>query len=107
MTYGLPQITSGNYTFDAMNRFVYLGSAITCEIDVRLVIKRRINLINKYYFGLSMQLRRRVLLGSTKLMLCKPLIRKVLLHGAESWILLRSYALVLEVFGRKILRKMR
>ena len=35
-----------NYTFDTVNEFIYLGSAITIKNDVSLEIKRRITPAN-------------------------------------------------------------
>ena len=37
-----PQITADNYTFDIVDEFFYLDSAVTTKNDVSLEIKRRI-----------------------------------------------------------------
>ena len=40
------KITADNYTFDTVNEFIYLGSAVTTKNDASLEIKRRITLVN-------------------------------------------------------------
>lgn len=71
------QITGGNFTFDNVNECVYFGAGATMvSVGKRLAGTDEIGDINSPTFS-------------------------VLLYGAESWTLLRSYALV----ERKILRK--
>ena len=106
------QITTDNYTFDAVKEFVCLGSTVTTNNDiiitnndVILEIKRRLTLANRCSNGLSGQLNNRDLFRTTKLILCKTSILPLLLYGAETCTLLNTNAAVLTVFERKVLRK--
>ena len=45
------QITTDNYTFDAVKEFIYIRSAVTTSLE----IKRRITLANSCYYGLNGQ----------------------------------------------------
>jgi sorting nexin-29 len=98
-------LTAGDYDFESVKDFVYLGTAVTSNNDVSLEIKRRITLANRSYFGLSRQMNSRALSRKTKLTLYKALIIPVLLYGAEAWTVTQSDAAALGVFERKILRK--
>ncbi|XP_043064519.1 uncharacterized protein LOC122320475 [Drosophila ficusphila] len=75
------QLTAASYSFESVKEFIYLGTAVTGNNNVSLEIKRRITLANRCYFGL------------------------VLLYGAEAWTVTQPDAAALEVFERKILRK--
>ena len=76
------QITADNYTFDTVNEFIYLDSAITTKNNVSLEIKLiMITLVNKM------------------------LMLHVLLYGTEAWTLLTTDAPALRVFEKKFLRK--
>ena len=99
------QLIAGEYAFEAVKDFVYLGSLVTQDNNISLEISRRIALANRCYFGLSKQMRSKALSRRTKLKLYKTLILPVLLYGAESWTISASDALALGVFERKILRK--
>ena len=83
------QISADNYTFDTVKEFIYLFSVFTTKNDVSLdQIKLRITLANSCYCGLNGQLINRDISGTTKLMLYKTLILRVLLYGPEAWNLL-------------------
>ena len=90
------QITDNNYTFHVVNEFVYLGSAVASKNDVSLVIRRRITLANRCYYGLSnCILSSRDLSRVTKLMHYRSFILPLLLYGAEAWTLSRTGAAAL------------
>ena len=99
------QITADNYTFNAVKKFIYLGSTVTTNNDVNTEIKRRITLANRRRYGLNKQLNNRELSRTTKLILYKTLILPMLLYGAEAWTLLSTNVAALRVFGRKVLRQ--
>ena len=46
-------VAAGNYAFDSVKEFIYLGTDITQDNNISLGINRRISLANKCYFGLS------------------------------------------------------
>lgn len=99
------QLNAGDYNFESVKDFVYLGTAVNSENNVSLEIKRRITLANRCYFGLSRQMNNKALSRKTKITLYKTLIIPVLLYGAEAWTMTQSDAAALGVFERKILRK--
>ena len=98
-------VTVDSYKFEKVDDFVYLGTSINTNNNVSLEIQRRITLANKCYFGLSRQLRSKVLSRRTKITLYKSLIMPVLVYGAEAWTMKASDEAALGVFERKILRK--
>ena len=79
------QLEAGEYTFDAVKDFVYLGTIVTQDNNISLEISRRITQANRCYFGLSKQMRSKALSRKTKIILYKPMIHPVLLYGSEAW----------------------
>ena len=65
------QIPAKSYNFDVVKEFIYLGTAISTNNDVSLVVKRRVTLANRCYFGLNRQLSSRKLSRATNLTLYK------------------------------------
>jgi hypothetical protein len=61
-------------------------------------------LANKCFYGLKRQFRSQFLSIKNKVKLYKTLIRPVLAHGAETWVLSKSDENILKVFERKVLR---
>ena len=99
------QITVDNYTFETVNKFIYLGSAVTTKNYVSLGIKRRIIFVNRYYYGVNGQLSNRDISRTAKIILHKTLILPVLFYGAEAWTLLSTHIAALRVFESKVLSK--
>ena len=99
------RVNVGNHNFEAVEEFIYLGSAINKNNNVSLEIKRRIVLANRCYFGLSKHFRDKALSRATKIQLYQTLIQPVLLYGAEAWVMSQADETALGVFERKILRK--
>lgn len=85
-------VSIGNYQFEAVKNFIYLGSEVTHDNDVSSEIKRRIMLANRCLFGLSHMIRSKYLTRRTKIKLYQELIQPVLLYGAECWNLTTSGA---------------
>ncbi|WP_215796742.1 hypothetical protein, partial [Vibrio anguillarum] len=98
-------VTVDSHNFEVVDNFVYLGTSINNTNNVSLEIQRRITLANRCYFGLSRQLKSKVLSRRTKIKLYKSLIIPVLLYGAEAWTVSTSDETALGVFERKVLRK--
>ena len=98
-------VSTGEYNFEVVKEFTYLGTAVNSNNDVSMEIKRRITIANRCYYGLSKQFRCRALSPSTKLTLYKTLVIPVLLYGAEAWVVSQADAAALGVFERKVLRK--
>jgi hypothetical protein len=49
-------VTVGNYKFEKVRMFKYLGSLVTDKNDVSVEIKNRIGLGNKFYYGVRKHL---------------------------------------------------
>ena len=98
-------VEMGNFKFEVVKDFVYLGSSVNTNNNISLEIRRRITLASRCYYGLSKQLSKRALSRKTKTSMYKSLIMPVLLYGAEAWTLSKSDEHALGVFERKILRK--
>jgi hypothetical protein len=80
-----------------------LGSLLDVNNDNSVEIRKRILLANKCFYGSKRQFRSQFLSIKNKVKLHKTLIRPVLAHGAETWVLSKSDENILKVFERKIL----
>jgi hypothetical protein len=94
----------GDYKFERVEKFCYLGSLISHDNDVSQEIKQCIVVANKCYYGLARQLKSRVLSRHNKIKIYKMLIRPVLVYGLETWQLKIGDIASLGVFERRILR---
>jgi hypothetical protein len=94
-------------TFERVNSFVYLGTLITTNNNnnTSAEINNRIELANRSYFGLVNILKAQNINRKHKVIMYKILIKPVLMFGAETWVLSKADELRLEVFERKILRR--
>ena len=101
----LTPLTVGDHTFEAVDSFTYLGSLITSKNNVSDEIGKRISAANRCYFGLQKQLKSRIISRKAKTKIYKTLIRPVLTYAAETWTLTKADELKLDVFERKILRR--
>jgi hypothetical protein len=97
--------TVGNYTFEKVHMFKYLGSLVIDRNDISVEIKNRIRLGNKCCYGLRKHLGPQSISLGTKCVIYKTLIRPVVTYGAECWVLTKKDELQLAVFERKALRK--
>jgi hypothetical protein len=82
-----------------------LGTLITADNNTCAEINNRIALANRSYFGLVNILKAKNINKKYKVIICKTLIKPVLLYGAETWVLSKADELRLGVFVRKILRR--
>jgi hypothetical protein len=96
--------TIGNFNFEAVQSFTYLGSLININNDNSAEIKKRILLANKGFYGLKRQFRSQFLSIKNKVQLYKPLTRPVLASGSETRVLFKYDEAILGVFERKIMR---
>lgn len=99
-----PNVRMGDYNFEVVRNFIYLGTEVTSDNNITTEVKRRIVLANRCLYGLSKLLRSKQLSRKTKVRLYHQLILPVLLYGAESWNLKDSDEELLAVFERKVLR---
>jgi len=93
-----------NFNFEAVQSVTYLGSLINVNNDNSAEINKRILMANKGFYGLTKQFRSQFLSIKIKIKLYKTLIRPLLAHGSETWLLSKSVEAILGVFERKILR---
>jgi hypothetical protein len=78
--------TVGNYKFEKVHMFKYLGSLVTEKNEISVEIKNRIGLGNKCYYGIRKHLRSRNISSGKKCLIYKTLIRP----GAECWVLTKK-----------------
>jgi hypothetical protein len=88
-----------------VTQFKYLGTSITYDNDLSVEINNRIISSNRSYCGLNKQLKSHLLSKQTKIKLYKILVRPVLMYGCESWSLTKNEKNKINIFERKILRK--
>lgn len=98
-------LTIGDYNFEMVNAFMYLGTNIDNENNVNKEIKRRIMSASKCAHGLSKHLRSHFLSRKTKIKIYRTLIKPVLTYACETWTINKRDEHLLGTFERKILRK--
>ena len=96
---------AGEFHFQRVRRFLYLGSEVNPENNLSREINRWTAAANRCYFGLAKHFRSRFLSNRTKINLYKTLIRPVLTNGSEAWAFTKADEKRLIVFKRSILRK--
>lgn len=90
---------------ERVDRFRYLGAIVTEDNKEGIEIQNRLQAANKTYYALTPLLRCRDVSRNTKLTIYKTLIRPVLVYGCEAWTLAKNQAKNLDLFERKILRR--
>jgi len=93
--------TIGNFNFEAVQSFTYLGPLINFKIANSEEIKKRILMANKGFHELKRQFRSQFLSLTNKVKLYKTLIRAVLQYFSETWVLSKSDEASLGVFEAK------
>ena len=94
----------GQYKFETVTEFTYLGSMFNVNNDILPEIRKRVAAANKAFYGLRHLLRSEFLSRKTKLLLYKALIRPVLTYASETWALTVKEEKVLGAFERRVLR---
>lgn len=95
----------GQYSFEVVKEFTYLGSVISSENNESLEIGKRIVKANRAYFSLTPLLRSKELSRKIKVIIYKTLIRPIIMYGSECWALKQADGARLGTFERKILRR--
>jgi hypothetical protein len=98
-------LTVDAYNFEGVSQFKYLGSLLTGENDATPAVKERIAAANRCLFGLHKVLRSNYISANKKVQIYKTVLRPVLIYGLESCTLTEEDENLLEVFERKVLRK--
>jgi hypothetical protein len=94
----------GDYDFEAVDRFIYLGSLITNRNTVSGETQCRITDANKCYYELQKQLKSKQLKRNIKFTIYKIIIIQVLFYGSETWTLRKTDEKKLRTFENKVLR---
>jgi hypothetical protein len=98
-------LAAGNYKFEKVTEFKYLGTLITSNSNTSSEIHHRLLMDNRCYYGLKNQLRSLYISTKTKCKLYKTLIKPVLLYGCETWAMGINDKSKISIFERKVLRK--
>nr|CAH7760928.1 unnamed protein product [Callosobruchus chinensis] len=93
------------YKFERVEQFVYLGVIITTNSAEDTEIDQRIVKGNKAMGSLMKMLKSKLISRQTKMRVYSTVIRASVLYGSELWILNRNNAAKLEIWERKILRR--
>ena len=88
-----------------MGEFKYLGSMITENSDNKTEIKARIIAGNRSYYSVLPLFRSKAVSRTTKIRMCKTVMRPVMLYGSEAWCLTANDEKNLRLWERKVLRK--
>ncbi|KAJ4428062.1 hypothetical protein ANN_24076 [Periplaneta americana] len=99
------KIKTGDLSFEEMEKFKYLGAAVTNINDTREEIKRRINMGNACCYSVEKLLSSSLLSKNLKVRIYKTVILLVLLYGCETWTLTLREEHRLRVFENRVLRK--
>ncbi|KAL4084248.1 hypothetical protein QTP88_028073 [Uroleucon formosanum] len=94
-----------NHSFKRVSHFNYLGSILTNDNNIKVEIDTRLKKGNNCYYGLGKVLSAKAVSKNLKVQIYTTLIRPVVLYGSETWPLRKAEQMRLEVFERKILRR--
>lgn len=95
----------GSYTFENVHRFIYLGKELNNTNQVSHKMNKRLMAGNRAYYSNMKLLKSRMISHRTKMKLYRTLIRPVVTYGSEAWTLTGKDCGALQVFERKIIRK--
>lgn len=98
-------ITIGNYNFEVVNNFTYLGSNITANNDEGQEVQKRVAAGNRAYYSMLPIIKSRSIHRNVKLRLYKTLIRTVVCYGSEAWTITGGTSETVDRFERKILKR--
>jgi hypothetical protein len=101
----LSELIIDQYKFEQVTGFTYLGTNINKENNLTEEVRSRIAAANRKYFSLQKHFKSRFVSIATKIQLYKTEVQPVAMYGAECWTLSRTKERVLDVFERKILRR--
>lgn len=98
-------LTVNGKVFEHVSSFKYLGSRLTEDNDTMTEIRERITQGNRCFFSLLKALKSRTISRRIKKRIYRTVIRPVVTHGSETWVLTKRGEEVLDRWERKILRK--
>jgi hypothetical protein len=83
----------------------YLGVQINSQNKINDEIRKRIQAGNRCYYASKKLLSNKILNYKSKIQIYKTIIRPPVTYGSETWVLTASDENQLNIFERKILRK--
>jgi len=95
----------GNYVFKRVDNFKYLDTVVNKMNNRSVEVNARLIMANRAYCGLQNHMKSRNISRNIKTLFYKTLIRPVLTHGAETWVLSKQDEHCFSIFERKILQK--
>lgn len=91
--------------YERVKQFKYLGGVVSEDNEVSLEIKARLAAGNRCYFSFQRLLKSSLITRKLKLLVYKTIIKPVVLYGSETWTMTSRDGNRLNVWERKILRK--
>jgi len=101
----LQAINIENKEIEQVTSFKYLGSTVNTDNKIEEEMKERIALGNKAFFANKEIFQSNLVYKNAKLKLYFSVIRPVVTHACETWILRETITNRLVVFERKVLKK--
>lgn len=93
------------YTFEKVNNFEYLGVTITSTCGEEEEITKRVVKGNRALGMMTSMLTSKAISRASKLKVYRTVIRPAVLYGSELWVLSKNSAQKLEIWERKVLRR--
>jgi hypothetical protein len=98
-------LTVERMVFEEVTTFKYLGSLITKKNEIGEEIKMRIAAGNRCYYGLQHLFRSRTVSRIVKIKIYKSIFQPIVMFGCEAWSMTEKDRTRLNMWERKILRK--
>lgn len=95
----------GKYKIEKVKEFEYLGAIMTNKNEEEVEINRRVMKGSKAVGTLSKLWKSKDLSRAAKVRIYRTVIRPTVLYGCETWVLTKKEELKLDIWERKILRK--
>jgi hypothetical protein len=101
---GPPLIETDSYKFETVHNFTYLGSKVNCKNDINTEIKKRILSVGRCFYGFKNHLKSQLISMKIKLLMSKTLVRPVLTHACETWVLSKADERSFGLFEKRVIR---
>jgi len=94
-----------NYKFERVENFKYLGGIHNEDNNYQIYLQERIKNVKKTYFMLQKFFKNKKISKKLKLRLKNTIIDETLTYASETWILTKRGRKQMNVFGRKVYRR--